>query len=218
MPLILKKGAKKRMISIVYVLIGIFIALVLIDLFFLSRTAYKLGAVQVIFRFLYKPGLIKFEKPKIKVVEKESAWVFATAIVLCAGIIAGEFMMKFPETNPASYAGAAIVFAGGIIFFLSRKTLGRYFTFQVVIQEKQKLVKSGIYKKVRHPGYFSILLVFIGLSISLSAYFGLVFVIVLLLPAVLFRISREEEMLISEFKSEYLKYMESSKKIIPYVY
>lgn len=80
------------------------------------------------------------------------------------------------------------------------------------------IVSTGIYSKIRHPLYLTVILMYIGLGLA----FGLIYTLIL---SVLFgvRISitmyREEKFLINKFPQEYTKYMMKVKwRLIPHLY
>ena len=137
---------------------------------------------------------------------------------LCLGIIIGEFIKLRPATNVYSYIGVAMILIGGLIRIYARKELDRFFSFEVIVQKDHKLIKKGLYKYVRHPMYLGMLFIFFGLAISLYSFYGVLALIVFYIPALLYRISAEEGILIKEFDKEYLDYMDKTKKIIPKVY
>ncbi|KAG8212877.1 hypothetical protein J3R82DRAFT_11209 [Butyriboletus roseoflavus] len=58
--------------------------------------------------------------------------------------------------------GAFLVTAGGIIRVQCYRTLGPHFTFVQCIRKEHKLVTTGPYAVVRHPGYASLLMCFVG--------------------------------------------------------
>lgn len=92
-----------------------------------------------------------------------------------------------------------------------------YYTVRIGKQPEQKLVTSGLYRFIRHPGYLSYVITIIGMGLSLSSVLTLMFVILIVLFIIL-RIKGEEEMLLKEFGDEYRAYMKRTKKIIPFVY
>ncbi|MFA5928943.1 MAG: isoprenylcysteine carboxylmethyltransferase family protein, partial [Candidatus Margulisiibacteriota bacterium] len=81
-----------------------------------------------------------------------------------------------------------------------------------------KLIRSGIYKLVRHPAYTGSILISFGIAIALSSFLGLVLTIFVGLPAKMYRIHKEELILEAEFGAEYRKYAEEVKSLIPLVY
>ncbi|MBW3004804.1 isoprenylcysteine carboxylmethyltransferase family protein [Candidatus Woesearchaeota archaeon] len=191
------------MIDVVYLLIGVFILLWVITFLLLSKD-------------IFRTGIVKVHKVKIK--ERESFWVMIVVNTICIGVILGEFIKLRPATTMYSYIGILLIFIGGLIRVYARKELDRFFSFEVVVQKDHKLVKKGLYKSVRHPMYLGILFIFFGLAIALSSFYGVLALIVFYVPALLYRISAEEQVLIKEFGEEYLDYSEKTKKIIPGIY
>ena len=84
------------------------------------------------------------------------------------------------------------------------------------IQKDHELTTAGPYAYVRHPMYSSALLHFISLGVLDSD----LILILLFIPIVLlvyFRISAEEELLLSEFGNKYGEYMQSTGRLLPRV-
>lgn len=191
------------MIDIIYLLIGVFLLLMIITFILLSKDIFRTGVIKV---------------HKIKIKEKESFWVILVANTLCLAVILGEFIKTRPSITIYSYIGIVLVFLGGLIRIYARKALDRFFSFKVIIQKDHKLVTQGLYKHIRHPGYLGMTLLFFGLALALQSWYGLITLVIIYLPALFYRISAEEGMLIKEFGKEYLDYMEKTKKIIPKIY
>ena len=59
--------------------------------------------------------------------------------------------------------GAWMASLGGFIRFKSYQAMGSMFTFDMSIRNNHKLVTSGPYAIVRHPGYTGVMLVVIGI-------------------------------------------------------
>lgn len=204
------------MINILYVLVGVIVAWFFVDFILLSWDIHRNKLFQIQFR--YQPNSIKFKMPKIEAREKESFWFFMTALVLCLGVIISEFFMLLPEAGIVNYIGAGIVFFAGLIRIWSRSVLHEFFTLQVLIQQKHQLIRAGPYHFIRHPGYLSLFLFLIGLGLAFSSKFGLGLIILLFIPALLYRIAKEEELMLAKFGKDYIYYMHSTKKLIPYLY
>jgi protein-S-isoprenylcysteine O-methyltransferase Ste14 len=113
--------------------------------------------------------------------------------------------------------GLMMILAGLIIRFVAIATLKKNFSGALRIRDGHTLVKSGIYKQVRHPAYLGAIILFIGIPVMLSSVIGFL-VMLLLIPILLHRIKLEEKMMIERFGEEYKDYMRSSKRLIPYIY
>ena len=94
------------MLDVVYLLIGVAIALWIMTFILLTRDVFKTGAVKV---------------HKVKIKERESFWVMIVVNTICLGIIIGEFIKLRPTTNAYSYVGVAMILIGGLIRMYARK-------------------------------------------------------------------------------------------------
>lgn len=202
--------------NIIYILIAGIIVWFFIDFVLLSWDVHKNKIIQ--FYFKYQPKSIKFKLPKIKAKEKESFWFFMIALFICTALVIAEFVMSKPEVMIINYIGAGIVFFGGLLQIWSRSVLHKFFTLQIIIQESHQLIRRGPYHYIRHPGYLALFLFLLGLSIAFSAKFSLILLFLLFVPAMLYRIIKEEELMLVEFGKDYIYYMNSTKKLIPYIY
>jgi protein-S-isoprenylcysteine O-methyltransferase Ste14 len=202
--------------DILYILIAVIIVWFFVDFVLLSWDIHKNKIIQ--FSFKYQPKSIKFRLPKIKAKEKESFWFFMISLLICAALIIAEFITSKPEISIVNYIGAGIVFFAGLLQISARSVLHEFFTLQVIIQEHHQLIRSGPYHVIRHPGYLALFLFLFGLGIAFSAKFGLILLFLLFVPAMLYRIVKEEELMLSEFGKDYIYYMNSTKKLIPHLY
>jgi protein-S-isoprenylcysteine O-methyltransferase Ste14 len=94
-------------------------------------------------------------------------------------------------------------------------TLGRNFSRTVEIKEGQRLVTSGPYRRIRHPAYTGMVLIYIGLALALGSWLGGILAAVLILSATLYRIRVEEPVLVGAFGEEYKAYMQRTWKLFP---
>lgn len=69
--------------------------------------------------------------------------------------------------SPPSIAGTLLATAGGLLRIWCYRTLGTLFTWEVQVRDDHKLITSGPYAIVRHPGYLGTTLLVIGNSLML---------------------------------------------------
>ena len=67
----------------------------------------------------------------------------------------------------------------------------------------ETLVKSGVYKYLRHPIYMGMTMAFIGLSIAKGSLLALVFTLMVTTPMNLIRAKKEEKLLSHKFGEKY---------------
>ncbi|MCB8964441.1 MAG: isoprenylcysteine carboxylmethyltransferase family protein [Bacteroidales bacterium] len=111
--------------------------------------------------------------------------------------------------------GVMIILSGAIIRWISIIQLSSAFTVNVAIANNHKLKTNGVYKDVRHPSYFGLLLIMVGFSVSMNSYISILIITIPMLLAILYRIKVEEEILHAEFGDEYSNYKKNTKKLIP---
>ena len=114
--------------------------------------------------------------------------------------------------------GVALGMGGLFIRQSAFRTLGRFFTRTLKEERGHKLVTNGIYRYVRHPGYLSDILIFLGIMLALRNWIAAAYVLVVFSIVYTYRIHAEEQMLIGIFGDEYVRYRKRSKKLIPFVY
>ena len=114
--------------------------------------------------------------------------------------------------------GFVLVVIGLIIRITSILTLKQYFTYSVAKVEDQPLIETGLYKIIRHPGYLGQLLIFIGISISVSNWLSIPLMMIPVTIGYLYRIKVEESFMIGQMGENYLNYQKRTKRIIPMIY
>lgn len=127
------------------------------------------------------------------------------------------FAGPIPRDGPLAWAGLALFATGIALQAAAMWALRGFYTVRLGMQTEHRLVTSGPYRLVRHPGYLSYILSMTGIGLALSSLLGLGLV-VLVMPFLLWRIQREEEMLVAEFGEQYRTYMQQTKRLIPLVY
>ena len=114
--------------------------------------------------------------------------------------------------------GMALFVIGLLIWVYSILTLKQYFTYSVATVENHKIITTGPYKFIRHPGYLGQLMIFLGISISISNWISFLFMMIPVSIGYLYRISIEEKFMSEQLGEDYQFYQERTKKIIPMLY
>jgi protein-S-isoprenylcysteine O-methyltransferase Ste14 len=130
--------------------------------------------------------------------------IFNTAIALYIGI---------NELIPIMI-GFILMIIGICFNFIVRGNLGKNWVPLSKTTKGQELVTGGIYSKVRHPFYLSVLILFLGIAVISWNLYGFLFFI-LVLMALIIRIRKEEMELAAKFGEEYKKYKKETPMIIP---
>jgi len=122
------------------------------------------------------------------------------------------------SSNLIPLFGLSLLVAGVAIRWSAIYTLGKFFTGTVLIMEDHRLVRTGIYKHLRHPAYTGALIAHLGIGLSFSNWFSLTLSVVPFLVAVMYRIHVEEQALREAFGEEYRDYSRGTKRLIPKLY
>ncbi len=94
-------------------------------------------------------------------------------------------------------------------------TLGRLFTVDVAIHSDHVIVQEGLYRLVRHPSYTGLLVAFLGLGVFFSNWLSIFGLLIPVTIAVLNRVAKEEQALLTSHGSEYAAYCARTKRFIP---
>lgn len=116
------------------------------------------------------------------------------------------------------YPGLVLFILGLALTMWSYRTLGRFFSLEVQVQTDHRVVDSGPYRFVRHPGYAGVLLGFVGLGLALQSWAALLLMAIATPAALAYRLRLEEQFLISELGEEYARYARRTKRVIPYIW
>ena len=118
-----------------------------------------------------------------------------------------------PLSGLFSIIGLAVIGAGVLILVVSFLSLGRSLTANPVPKEDGELVTTGLYARVRHPIYFGLLVMAIG--VVLDAGWWPQVIIALMLYLLLNIKAQFEESLLQKKYPDYKKYMLATPRFFP---
>jgi protein-S-isoprenylcysteine O-methyltransferase Ste14 len=116
-----------------------------------------------------------------------------------------------------TWLGLVALCAALWLFRRSHKDLGRNWSISLQLREQHALVKTGVYRFIRHPMYSSFFLLAVAQMLLLSNWFVDAAGLLGAGGFYAFRIRREEEMMLESFGDEYRAYMAETKQLIPWV-
>src|SRR5512141_922458 len=128
------------------------------------------------------------------------------------------FEAILPRTRGMQILGLLIIFLGSILFLWARRALGNFYSGHLSVVEGQPLVQHGPYRFIRHPAYAGYVLIALGLSIGYSSLLGLIVILCLLIPTVIYRIHVEDAVLAEHFGNQFKSYVRKTKCLLPYVW
>ena len=121
-----------------------------------------------------------------------------------------------PHNNLVGIIGLSFSAFGAGIACWSRYTLGKNWSLSVQKKESHELIQDGLYKYVRHPIYTGLILLFIGNTLLVGDYRGIIAVIIVFI-SFWFKLKKEEKLLTETFGKRYLEYIAKTKALIPFV-
>jgi protein-S-isoprenylcysteine O-methyltransferase Ste14 len=145
-------------------------------------------------------------------------------IVIMASVFAGIHVAThyraavFPDRALFAIIGVVLFAAGLALRWWAIITLGRFFTVDVQIATDHEVVDRGPFRLVRHPSYTGSLLAFVGFAFSIGNWIALLVMLVPISAAFVHRMNVEEQALRQAFGERYVRYMQRTKRLVPFVY
>ena len=185
---------------------------------------YALGILSYVF-ILIRTGFIGYARLKQTEVKRIDMGMDIIFLIffLCYEIITYfllVFASKFTWSNYQfipwiAWLGFSFCIISLLLFIWVHLALGRNTSIKVQIKEKQKLITKGPYNLIRHPLYTSLLILHVGVLLMISNWFIGISWFTSLLLFLVFRIPKEERMLLEEFGELYQDYSETRGRIFP---
>ena len=125
---------------------------------------------------------------------------------------------NFIVDNKFKIIGYVLWIVSVIILLDIYDRLGKNYSITLQIKEKHELITDGIYKYVRHPMYFVLILILLTQAIFLPNKIGIISMIGASSIFLLQRITNEEKMLKIEFGKQYEEYIKNTKMLIPFIF
>jgi protein-S-isoprenylcysteine O-methyltransferase Ste14 len=111
--------------------------------------------------------------------------------------------------------GGVMCVAGLVLRYVSRKTLGRFFTIGVVRQEGHIVIQDGPYRYLRHPGYLGFALFYVGLPLLVGNWLGLGLLSLPALIALIVLVAVEDKKLAEQLGEPYREYQQRTSRLFP---
>ncbi len=148
---------------------------------------------------------------------KVSLLVLVSSFIV-SGISVAYYLLSGRGTNPYFYcAGLILMIASYCGRRVAIMALGRNYNYAVEVLPDHELVTSGVYSVIRHPIYLFYMLEMIALMVIKFNYISLAALIAVIL-ATLYRIEKEDELLLTVFKERFGTYSRRTKKLVPFIY
>ena len=116
-----------------------------------------------------------------------------------------------------SITGLALFLTGLTIMLVGQTTLWRNYSGTVLIRADHQLITHGIYRFTRNTIYLGGIMAITGIPVYVASLYGFLSSLVLI-PIILNRIRLEEKLLTKEFPDAFVRYKETTRKLIPFIY
>ena len=134
-------------------------------------------------------------------------------------VFTGEPRFADYASSPFQTVVGGLLMVGALVLFrLTHKQLGRNWSVTLDTRQRHRLVDTGIYSRLRHPMYSAFWLLALAQAFLLPNWIAGLAGPVAWGTLFFMRIGREEKMMVDTFGDEYLRYVERTKRVIPWVY
>ena len=116
------------------------------------------------------------------------------------------------------WLGTAVFLAALWLFYRVHRQLGRNWSDSLEVRDRHTLVTGGIYSRVRHPMYSAFLLWGLAQALLLPNWIAGLSGLIGFGTLFLFRVGREESLMLDTFGGEYRDYMARTKRVVPWIY
>ena len=116
------------------------------------------------------------------------------------------------------FASLPVLVCGLALRWTAVLSLGKSFSANVAIHSTQTVLKTGLYRWMRHPSYTGLLLCILAVGLHPRNWISLLVIVVPPAAALLYRIHVEEIALREHFGQEYFEYSKQTRRLIPGIY
>ena len=180
--------------------------------------SYLYGIFEILMSLRQKQ---KREQDIVQLGDKASLWILTVFIALgylLSFSIGATRIGRIYHWDTFFAIGAFLTIVGLIIRINSILTLKQHFTYTVTKIEHHQLIETGFYKYIRHPGYLGQLIIFIGISTSISNWLSVLLMMIPVLFGYINRIRVEERFMMEYMGTKYIDYQKKTKRLIPGIY
>src|SRR6185436_11289554 len=117
---------------------------------------------------------------------------------------------------PTPLAAGALLYAVGLwLFHRSHMDLGSNWSISLELREQHRLVTEGVYRRMRHPMYTSLLLFSAGQALVVPNWIAGPSYLLVMAVLIGCGLGPEERMMREEFGKEYEDYAARTRRLIP---
>jgi protein-S-isoprenylcysteine O-methyltransferase Ste14 len=124
----------------------------------------------------------------------------------------------YPFVPLLGFAGVLSMVAALVLFRLTHRQLGRNWSVTLDTRARHKLIDTGVYARVRHPMYSAFWLLALAQAALLPNWFAGLAGPAAWATLFFLRVGREERLMLDTFGDQYRRYMERTKRVLPWIY
>lgn len=159
-------------------------------------------------------------RPSPVVGERAGEWLFLPIYLGVSGSVLIPAIEFFFFPRPISWSvvtiGMLLAAVGTMLRYASIDALGEQLSTHIEVRPNHKLVDTGPFRYVRHPGTTGAVILFVGAALILQAYYSLIYILGFLGTFLLIRVFVEERHSAALLPG-YREYMTRTKRLIPFV-
>ncbi len=122
---------------------------------------------------------------------------------------------QFP--GPLNMAGELLLLTGMMLWIWSVVSLGKHWSPVIATLDDHMVIRTGPYRRVRHPVYASYIVITTGVFLS-TGNFALTIICLIITILIIFRIQEEEAFLVKELGNDYKRYMDETGRLFPKIW
>lgn len=165
------------------------------------------------------PELLKKRLDAKEKHSKQSIIIKLSGLMFIAGFIIAGLGYRFSWYTVPNYIviGASVIFIVSYIIYAEVLRENAYLSRTIKVQENQKVIDTGLYGIVRHPMYFSTVLLFLSIPLILGSVYS--FLIFLIYPFIIAKRIKYEEAFLEKELVGYIEYKRKVKyRMIPFIW
>jgi protein-S-isoprenylcysteine O-methyltransferase Ste14 len=155
---------------------------------------------------------------KVGVRERILMFIVGTGSILLPVIYLFTPLLAFADyrlPTPAKWCGVVVMAAALWLFWRSHADLGKNWSATLELRTGHQLVKTGVYRSIRHPMYAAIWLFALSQGLLLANWIGGWSALITFAIMYIVRTPHEEQMMREFFGEEYIDYMQQTGRLIP---
>jgi protein-S-isoprenylcysteine O-methyltransferase Ste14 len=187
-----------------------------------SALAYLLIGVYFILERSLRQGEAALNLKASNMDEGSSRLLWGSSIVGLLGMLLAPILNTYGmfsvEWLAIAWVGIGLMVAGLCLRYWAAQEIGTFYTRTLQVLPEHRVIDTGPYRLIRHPGYLGTSLLAWGAGLALQNGLILLVVIVTDVVAKYYRIRVEENMLSKFLEDKYREYIDRTFKLIPFIY